>query len=130
MLQLHTGQRFRRLTLMDQSGLHADSCEIDQKLHALVAGRKRSVLQSIMEETATNIYMPSPLQGLIGPDFGQPANASPPGTANKLNPNFIWITGEFFGVQRARDMLFQVSLGKVCCESSIPLSEPNLISLS
>ncbi|THH02477.1 hypothetical protein EW026_g398 [Hermanssonia centrifuga] len=105
--------RVRLLVMLDElSGLHADSCEIDQKLHALVAGRKRSVLQSIMEETATNIYMPSPLQGLIGPDFGQPANASPPGTANKLNPNFIWITGEFFGVQRARDMLFQVSLGK------------------
>lgn len=96
-----------------QSGLHADSCEIDQKLHALVAGRKRGVLQSIMEETATNIYMPSPLQGLIGPDFGQPTN-SPPGSPNKLSPNVIWITGEFFGVQRARDMLFQVSLSKVC----------------
>lgn len=96
-----------------QSGLHADSCEIDQKLHALIAGRKRSVLQSIMEETATNVYLPSPLQGLIGPDFGQPSNTSP-GTPNKLSPNVIWITGEFFGVQRARDMLFQVSMNKVC----------------
>ena len=87
------------LTRPLQSGLHADSCEIDQKLHALIAGRKRSMLQSIMEETATNIYLPSPLQGLIGPDFGQPNNTSP-GTPNKLNPNVIWITGEFFGVQR------------------------------
>jgi hypothetical protein len=30
------------------------------------------------------------------------------------NNNVIWITGEFFGVQRARDMLFQVSVNKVC----------------
>lgn len=30
------------------------------------------------------------------------------------NSNVIWITGEFFGVQRARDMLFQVSVNKVC----------------
>ncbi|KAJ3537324.1 hypothetical protein NM688_g6707 [Phlebia brevispora] len=97
--------------LDEMSGLHADSCEIDQKLHALIAGRKRCVLQSIMEETATNVYMPSPLQGLIGPNFGQQANSSP-STPNKLNPNIIWITGEFFGVQRARDMLFQVSMGK------------------
>ena len=27
--------------------------------------------------------------------------------------NLIFITGEFFGVQRARDMLFQVSMHKV-----------------
>lgn len=66
-----------------------------------------------MEETATNIYMPSPLQGLIGPEFGQPSAASPAAPSNKLNPNVIWITGEFFGVQRARDMIFQVSMGKV-----------------
>lgn len=96
-----------------QSGLHAESCEIDQKLHAIVAGRKRGVLQTIMEDTATNVYMPSPLQGLIGPDFGQPSNAAPTAPSNKLNPNVIWITGEFFGVQRARDMLFQVSMNKV-----------------
>lgn len=96
-----------------QSGLHADSCEFDQKLHALTAGRKRGVLQSIMEETATNIYMPSPLQGLVGPEFGQATNPNPGGAPNKLNPNVIWITGEFFGVQRARDMLFQFSNAKV-----------------
>ena len=72
-----------------------------------------------MEETATNIYLPSPLQGLIGPDFSQTNNSSP-GNPNKLNSNVIWITGEFFGVQRARDMLFQVSLSKVCQNRSFP----------
>lgn len=96
-----------------QSGLHAESCEIDNTLHAIVAGRKRSVLQTIQEETATNIYMPSPLQGILGADLGQsPSNASPTGP-NKANMNTIWITGEFFGVQRARDMLYQMSLSKV-----------------
>ncbi|KAI0690686.1 cytoplasmic protein [Cytidiella melzeri] len=105
--------RVRLLVMLDEvSGLHAESCEIDQKLHAIIAGRKRSVLQTIMEETATNIYMPSPLQGLLGPEFGQPSNASPAAPSNKLNPNVIWITGEFFGVQRARDMIFQVSMNK------------------
>lgn len=97
-----------------QSGLHAESCEMDHTLHALIAGRKRSFLQSIQEETATNIYLSSPLQGVTGPEFGQPpANASPQSSANRLSPNVIWITGEFFGVQRARDMLYQVSLTKV-----------------
>lgn len=122
---------YRHHALMStlQSGLHADSCEIDQKLHALVAGRKRHVLQSIMEETATNIYMPSPLQGLVGPEFGQPSNANPSGTPNKLSPNIIWITGEFFGVQRARDMLFQFSMTKVGFFSAVDdkfLSDPHL----
>lgn len=85
--------RVRLLVMLDElGGLHSEMCEIDQKLHAIVAGRKRHVLQSIQEETATNIYFPSPLQAL-----GQ---------------NIIWITGEFFGVQRARDMLYQLSANK------------------
>ena len=72
------------------------------------------MLQTIQEETATNIYLPSPLQGLLGPDFSQsPSNTSPNGSASKSSMNTIWITGEFFGVQRARDMLYQMSLNKV-----------------
>jgi hypothetical protein len=93
-----------------QSGLHAEVCEIDHKLHAIIAGRKRHVVQSIQEETATNIYFPSPLQGLVGPDVG---NLPPPGNPGRHPSNVIWITGEFFGVQRARDMLFSVSVNKV-----------------
>lgn len=67
------------------------------------------MLQSIQEETATSIYYPSPLQDLLGPD----TNATTPSTTTR-NSHIIWITGEFFGVQRARDMLFQVSINKVC----------------
>jgi hypothetical protein len=91
------------LTESGQSGLHSDSCEIDRKLHSLIAGRKRQILQTIQEETATNVYFPSALQGLLGP---AQALAS-------VSPNTIWITGEFFSVQRARDMLYQVSTTKV-----------------
>ncbi|KAJ6627168.1 hypothetical protein B0H10DRAFT_423110 [Mycena sp. CBHHK59/15] len=101
--------RVRLLVMLDElSGLHAEMCEIDHKLHAIIAGRKRGVLQSIQEETATNIYFPSPLQGLIGSEH--PGSDSSAG--NSRNGNVIWITGEFFGVQRARDMLFQVSVNK------------------
>lgn len=99
--------RVRLLVMLDElSGLHSEPCEVDHKLHAVIAGRKRTMLQSIQEETATNIYYPSPLQDLLGPD----ANAGP--SAATRNSHIIWITGEFFGVQRARDMLFQVSLNK------------------
>lgn len=101
--------RVRLLVMLDElNGLHADICEIDHKLHAAVAGKKRSALQSIQEETATNIYMPSPLQGLIGPDMTS-AHTSPDSLRSK---NVIWITGEFFGVKRAKDMLLQVAASK------------------
>lgn len=82
-------------------------CEIDHKLHAIVADKKRSVLQSIQEETATNIYLPSPLQGLVGPELSNGVSSS------GASRNVIWITGEFFGVQRARDMVCQVAANKV-----------------
>lgn len=78
-------------------------CEIDYKLHNIISGRKRTVVQTIQEETATNIYFPTPLSGVIGGKTG----------FLQAKQNLIFITGEFFGVQRARDMLFQVSLHKV-----------------
>ncbi|KDQ13625.1 hypothetical protein BOTBODRAFT_111266 [Botryobasidium botryosum FD-172 SS1] len=97
--------RILLLVMLDEiSGLHSEVCEIDHKLHCILAGRKRSVVHSIQEETATNVYFPNPLQPLLG---GPPQNA-----------NVIWITGEFFGVQRARDMLFQLSMHKT--KSIIP----------
>ncbi|EEB92237.1 hypothetical protein MPER_09283, partial [Moniliophthora perniciosa FA553] len=99
--------RVRLLVMLDElSGLHSEMCEVDYKLHTIMAGRKRSVLQSIQEETATNIYLPSPVQGLVGPDV----LASP--NSISRNNGAIWITGEFFGVQRARDMLYKVSANK------------------
>ena len=86
-----------------QSGLHSEVCEIDYKLHNIISGRKRCVVQTVQEETGTNIYFPTPLSGVLG--------SKNPNLLAKQN--LIFITGEFFGVQRARDMLFQVSLHKV-----------------
>ncbi|EKM83401.1 hypothetical protein AGABI1DRAFT_65960 [Agaricus bisporus var. burnettii JB137-S8] len=98
--------RIRLLVMLDElNGLHFEVCELDHKMHPIIAGKKRHVIQTIQEETATNIYFPSPLQGVFGTD--------PTGTSSGgRNNNMIWITGEFFGVQRARDMLYQVSLNK------------------
>jgi len=99
--------RIRLLVLLDEfSGLHAESCEIDYKLHNIVGGRKRAVIQTIQEETATNVYLASPFAGVLGAP-----NNRPQGIASRLNT--VYITGEFFGVQRAKDMLFQVSVHKV-----------------
>ncbi|KZW02016.1 hypothetical protein EXIGLDRAFT_637795 [Exidia glandulosa HHB12029] len=105
--------RLRLLVLLDEmNGLHAEALEIDQKLHPIIASRKRSVIQSIQQETSTNIYFPNPLHGLMGPKLGPMAAPSAPGTPQKQDANVIWITGEFYGVQRARDMLYQVSAHK------------------
>ncbi|KAF8649809.1 hypothetical protein AX16_005574 [Volvariella volvacea WC 439] len=103
--------RVRLLVMLDElSGLHAEICDIDIKYHAIISGRKRGVLQSIQEETATNIYLPSPLQGILGPDLS--AAGGPSATSPARNYHAIYITGEFFGVQRARDMLYKVFVGK------------------
>ncbi|GAA6049311.1 hypothetical protein JCM3770_005934 [Rhodotorula araucariae] len=98
--------RVRLLVLLDElSGLHSEVCEIDFKLHNIISSRKRCVIQTIQEETATNIYFPTPLSGVLGQK----------NLALIAKQNLIFITGEFFGVQRARDMLFQVSLHKSKC---------------
>ncbi|GJJ08826.1 hypothetical protein Clacol_003045 [Clathrus columnatus] len=104
--------RVRLLVMLDEmSGLHAEAVEIDHKLHPIIAGRKRQVIQGIQEETATNIYLPAPLQCLAGPPC--PPLESPSGSGTtRLHSNIIWITGEFFNVQRARDTLVQLSLQK------------------
>ncbi|SCV69703.1 BQ2448_1097 [Microbotryum intermedium] len=96
--------RVKLLVLLDElTGLHHEMCEIDYKLHNIIAGRRRCVIQQIQEETATNIYFPTSLSGVIGQRV--------PTLLTKQN--VVHISGEFFGVQRARDMLFQISMHKV-----------------
>ncbi|WRT70668.1 uncharacterized protein IL334_007666 [Kwoniella shivajii] len=60
--------KVRLLVMLDElSGLHSEVCDIDYKLHNIIASRKRGVIQSIQEETATNIYYPTPLVGVLNP---------------------------------------------------------------
>ena len=99
--------RVKVLVIFDElSGLRSETCEIDYKLHNIIGGRKRCVVQKIEEETGTNIYLPSSFLGT----FGSSLASRNGGVA--AHQNQIHITGEFFGVQRARDMLFQVSMHK------------------
>ncbi|KAJ1033946.1 hypothetical protein NDA16_000154 [Ustilago loliicola] len=99
--------RVKVLVIFDEiTGLRSSICEIDYKLHNIIGGRKRCVVQKIEEETGTNIYLPSSFLGTFGSNVaGQSAGVA-------AHQNQIHITGEFFGVQRARDMLFQVSMHK------------------
>lgn len=101
--------RVKVLVILDEiAGLRSETCEIDYKLHNIIGGRKRCVVQKIEEETGTSIYLPSSFLGT----FGSSLASRNDGKAVAAHQNQIHITGEFFGVQRARDMLFQVSMHK------------------
>ncbi|TIA91451.1 hypothetical protein E3P99_01093 [Wallemia hederae] len=99
------------LVAIDQAnGLHADKVDIDFKLHPIIASKKRTVIRTIEEETETNVYLPPPLAGVLG-------NSSPRAGSQPDQRNMIHITGDFFGVQRAKDMLVQVAVQKVNSKS-------------
>lgn len=70
---------------------------IPYRLHHLICGRKRTGLQSILEETATSIYFPSPFVFEASDDYS-PA---------------IYITGESNDVARVKDMLTKLATQKV-----------------
>ncbi|PWN35004.1 uncharacterized protein FA14DRAFT_160354 [Meira miltonrushii] len=92
------------MVMLDElAGLSTEVVEVDYKFHNIVGGRKRCVIQKIQEETGTNIYLATPFPSVLS------ANRSPSIVSRQ---NTIFITGEYFGVQRARDMFFQVSMHK------------------
>lgn len=95
--------------LSTKAGLASDFVEIDQVLHGIIAGRKRTALRGIREQTSTNIYFPSPMLGLTNYDnYG--LNGIP---SLRQYQNRIWITGETFGVRRAKEMLSNLMNTKV-----------------
>ena len=89
-------------------GLHTDYVDIDSKLIPIIASKKRSLIRNIEEETESNIYLPNPLNGIFGNDQNLP---------EVPNFNSIFISGDFFGVQRAKDMLLKVALQKLNSKS-------------
>jgi hypothetical protein len=98
--------RVQLLVMLDRlGGLHAESFEVDVKLLSVLAGRKRAGLQSVQEETATNIYYPSFLKGLSGTNEAR--------TLARTQANIVWITGDFFNVKRAKEKVMQLALAKV-----------------
>jgi hypothetical protein len=69
-------------------------------MQPIVAGRKRTVLESIMRDTSTNIFVPS----LVGrlPSEGEEHN-SPDAISDSAAA--VWITGDAYGIRQAKDML-------------------------
>ncbi|KAI9469022.1 MAG: hypothetical protein EXX96DRAFT_590174 [Benjaminiella poitrasii] len=92
--------RVKVLVLLDTlAGLVSDSLkDIPHHFHPLVAGRKHAVLQSIMEETTTNIYLQNPFICLCSPE-------------RKVDT--IYLTGETqASLDKAKELLKKVFLQK------------------
>ncbi|KAI9303450.1 hypothetical protein BJ944DRAFT_289386 [Cunninghamella echinulata] len=97
--------RTQILIMLDQQlGLHSDTLEIPCYLHYLVAGRKHHHLQSIMEETGTNIYLTSPFMKLSDIQYMSLPVDERYGT--------IHLTGTLQGIQRAKDLLMKLTAQK------------------
>lgn len=103
---------FRSLTETFQNGLHTEVFEIDYKYHNMMAGRRRERIQRIQEETSCSIYFPSPFSGIHDglSDYLAIARAS-----------LVFISGDFYNVKRAKDMLAQdvfARVGPECARKS------------
>ncbi|KAI8149708.1 hypothetical protein BJV82DRAFT_504932, partial [Fennellomyces sp. T-0311] len=97
--------RTRILVLLDQmTGLRTDTLTIPYYLHNIIAGRKHNILQSIMEDTATNIYLQSAFTKIGCTQH----MATPVGERSGT----IHLTGETNGIVRAKDMINKLLLRK------------------
>ncbi|KAJ3051107.1 hypothetical protein HK097_007920 [Rhizophlyctis rosea] len=96
--------RMKCLVLFDElSGLAHETIELDPQMQIIAAGRKRCILDSLMHDTMTNIYLPSPFAGmqtLRGP-IGQGGDGNDP----DRYPYTVHITGDPVGVAHARNSL-------------------------
>ncbi|KAI8808041.1 hypothetical protein BJ742DRAFT_869310 [Cladochytrium replicatum] len=102
--------RMRILVLLDEmNGLYCESVEIDPRLHSILSGRKRDVLESIMQQTMTNIYMPTAFIAQAG---CKPFEISEEVMAMDSALSNIYITGEPDGVRNAREQLLSLLLAK------------------
>lgn len=95
--------RVRVLVLLDElSQLHVESVELDRKLLYASSGRKRAAIQAIEQDTETSVYMTCPFAGLLG------GTCTP---AILSQRNVVYVSGAFYNVQRAREMLLQLVSG-------------------
>ncbi|KAJ3255829.1 hypothetical protein HK104_007128, partial [Borealophlyctis nickersoniae] len=106
--------RMKCLVLFDEmSGLYHISLEVDPKLHLVIAGRKRVLLEALMYDTMTNIYLPSPFVGMHVTYRGQPAGDTiDDGSGGDRYPFTIHITGQQSGVLQARERLIAMAFNR------------------
>ncbi|KAH8549664.1 hypothetical protein BGW37DRAFT_459270 [Umbelopsis sp. PMI_123] len=98
--------RIQALVMLDElAGLRTDIIDIPARLHNLVCGRKRCYLQSIMEETSTNIYLPSAFTNVNHPELSIQDDIH-------HQSSRIYVTGSTSSITRAKDMLNKLYVQK------------------
>lgn len=97
--------------------MRTDTINIPARLHNLVCGRKRCYIQSIMEETSTNIYLPSAFSNVNHPE----------NTAQDDQSAIIYITGTSSSITRAKDMLSKLYIQKVQNISMLSIDEVKML---
>ncbi|TPX61251.1 hypothetical protein SpCBS45565_g07317 [Spizellomyces sp. 'palustris'] len=94
--------RMQTLVLLDEmAGLHCEPVEIQAKLHPLIAGRKRCILETVMHDTVTNVYLPTPFIAETG--------AHEVTKQVLAYSHTIWITGQLAGVAAAKERLLHMA---------------------
>lgn len=107
--------RIEVLVALDKfSGLSACCVAVDPKLQPLLAGIEKSFVKSVMEQTITNVYLPTPLSG------SQVLSKSVENSGQHYRHALVHITGTEEGVQRAKVTLnakIEELKAKFCCKS-------------
>lgn len=89
---------------------------VNPKYHALLAGRKREALNTIMHQTETNFYFPLPFT-VLNPVKQQVPGSSTVGEVDTYQ-NTIYITGEADNIQEASKRYLALVKSLVCSFSS------------
>lgn len=88
-----------------------DTIDVPCYIQHLIAGKRQQQLQTIMEETGTNIYLQSPFLKL-----SDPQHTSLPADQRH---GVIHLTGTPNGIQRAKELIKKLVVQKV--SETIPL---------
>ncbi|KAI8333588.1 hypothetical protein BC941DRAFT_433867 [Chlamydoabsidia padenii] len=96
--------RIQVLVYLDQMlDLHIDSVSLPPLLHNILGGKRHYQLQSVMEETATNIYLETPFAvGHVGIPFQQ-------------QQGLVYISGDTAGTKRATLLAKKLAEQKLNC---------------
>ncbi|CAO3595653.1 unnamed protein product [Absidia cylindrospora] len=96
--------RIQTLVYLDQLlDLHVDSVSLPPLLHNILGGKRHYQLQSVMEETATNIYLEPPF--IIGHV----------GTPLQQQHGIVYISGDTIGTKRAKVLVKKLAEQKLNC---------------
>lgn len=104
-----------RGTYIIQLDLHIESVSLPPLLHNILGGKRHYQLQSVMEETATNIYLEAPFAiGHVG-------------LALQQQQGLVYISGDTAGTKRATLLAKKLAEQKVLGQEEMPSPSMTLL---